>query len=849
MLPEPINISDETQAQLPEDLAAFIVARQMKRQIIVDALSDSIKKKRDETVKHRAASGIETEWTEDEEFYEGVDDANRGENKLVKPLHPSGVVTERKAKYHNRSTVFMNITRQYVNSAYASVSEMVNPTNNKNFGIKPTPVPELDKHKDNTTPHPAVDAQGQPVSATVADFAQQTIDEAMEKAKAAEKRIDDWLIRCNFHAEHRRVIFDAACVGTGVLKGPFPKMVKQRKTVTENGQTALEVEMENIPVSERKSCWNIYPDPTCGENIHDGSFIFELDFTNARGLNDMKLMDGYMPAQIDKVIEMGPKKTTANGNDNGVNHRAGEEGKYDVWYYYGLLSHEEVDAMAIAESLDENNPVDKKALDKLASLESTPCIVTMVNDVVIKASLNPLDSGDFPFDIFIWEKRDGSPWGRGISRIMRYAQRVVNAGIRNLMDNAGLSGGVQVGVKKGSIAPMGDGEWKLNNITFWEMKDDDARSIQDVISFHQIPSMQKELLNIIQFGQKMAEDVTGMPLLLQGQTGSAPDTVGGMQLLNKNATATRRMIARNIDDSLTEPHIRRYYDWIMMYGDESEKGDFQIDCNGSQTLVEHDIQREFTDKMLANALQPAFGIDPYKAMACALRAEMIDPTTWQYTLDEFKKMQAQQGQSPPPVVQAAQIRTASAEKIAAAQIAGDKEDATIRAQGEIQSTQMRTERDAGYEQQVAAKNAADNQYKYKQLEIQREIAMLNYANQHQMNLDAVKGQLAQTSMKLQTEQKLAAGAQAMEAATAQEERAGTHMDNAHAAVTQQAGQEHAATLQEAQHSHAKNLLTMQQKHAKELANAQHAHDLNVANLKPEVQVPGRARPGHALDQT
>jgi hypothetical protein len=48
---------------------------------------------------------------------------------------------------------------------------------------------------------------------------------------------------------------------------------------------------------------------------------------------------------------------------------------------------------------------------------------------------------------------------------------------------------------------------------------------------------------------------------------------------NSNALTTmgdtRRMVARQIDDDLTEPHIRRYYTWILMYVKEEEKGDFR----------------------------------------------------------------------------------------------------------------------------------------------------------------------------------------------------------------------------------------------------------------------------------
>ena len=72
---------------------------------------------------------------------------------------------------------------------------------------------------------------------------------------------------------------------------------------------------------------------------------------------------------------------------------------------------------------------------------------------------------------------------------------------------------------------------------------------------------------------------------------AAPDTVGGMQMLHVNASAMLRRIAFNADNSVTRPHIKRYYDdWLMVHGDESEKGDATTDALGSTALVERETQ-------------------------------------------------------------------------------------------------------------------------------------------------------------------------------------------------------------------------------------------------------------------
>lgn len=829
IIPVAAQLTDDITAQLPEEVQEMIVAAQIKQDQIIKGLEDNIKKKRDDAVKFRAASGIETEWAEDEDFYEGVDDANRGEPRMIKPYHPSGVVTTIHRGQKGKSTIFMNITRQYVDSAAASVSELGNPTDDRNFVLKPIPDAELEDEVDSVSPMPNPHNDPKFANMTLGQWAKKEIEKNVKSALAAQTQIDDWLIDCQWHAAMRRAVRQAAKIGTGVMKGPFPTVKKRHKTEKvkdENGKTsiALVIEHETYPASEEISAWRIYPDPSCGDSIHKGNHLFEHDSMNSKQLQDLKEIEGYLSLKIDEVIAEGPSAAVKDYNTD--KNKVLRDDVYDIWYYYGLLKREEIIAMGIKDALDADDPEDKKALVKLEQLEAMPCMVTMANDKVIKASLNPLDTGEFPYDFLVWEKREGTPWGRGISRIMRPAQRVVNAAIRNLMDNASLSGGIQVAFRKGKVKPMGGGQWKVNNVGFWEITDEEITDIKQAISFIELPSRQAEIMAIIQFGQKMAEDITGMPLLLQGQTGSAPDTVGGMQLLNSNATATRRMVARQIDDDFTEPHIRRYYQWILMYGKESMKAEMTIDARGSQALVERDIQRQYIQNLLQASTNPVFGLNPKKVMGAALKAENMIAGDVQYTEEEQKKIDS----TPPPVapvVQAAQINTASREKIAAAAVQSDHDTEQIRAQATVSAVQERTARD---DEAMRQKLEADQKMHSEELALKERIAMLEYATKQNMTLTQAKTELAGITMKLQTEKELAGAASQLESSMHTTEKRMEAENLGH------------------QHAHADTALLAQQAHEKELARMQHEHDINVAHLQPAVQVPGRAADGQALSQ-
>ena len=86
----------------------------------IEKLTASLVKKRSDAVQGRKNSGIEEEWQEDEDFYVGVDDANR--ESLSKPISHTGGASSIRKVSTTRSTVFINITRPYVDSAAARSS-------------------------------------------------------------------------------------------------------------------------------------------------------------------------------------------------------------------------------------------------------------------------------------------------------------------------------------------------------------------------------------------------------------------------------------------------------------------------------------------------------------------------------------------------------------------------------------------------------------------------------------------------------------------------------------------------------------------------------------------------------
>ena len=762
------EVIDDSAELLPDEVLAMEQDKKLRILEKLEAFGTALAKKRQQAITGRSNSGIEQDWAEDLDSYNGLDDANRTDKNWEKPVSLNGVLTQGIPQRGNgvRSTVFMNITRPYVDAAAAKIADMLLPTDDRNWSIKPTPIPELDgviKNALGQAPigqamngqqpgapnmgqmspgmgmpvnagamggNAAINGQMQPQQPNIdpqVQQAQQILKDAAQRAEKAQTQIEDWLIECQYHAEIRKVIEDSAKLGSGILKGPFPEKRKKTQFKQDQGMAMLEVIEEIKPSCRRIDPQNFYPDPACGEDIANGNYVWERDYITARQLKELVGVPGYVDSQIAAVIEEGPQKKHADGSKQFTN----EDERYEIWYFTGFAEREDLECAGV--EVPEGQ------------VPTIPAVITMVNDRVIKGALNPFDTGDFPYHVFPWQRRPDMPWGMGVARQVRTPQRMLNAGTRNMMDNAGLSAGPQVVLRRGAVEPA-DGQWSLTPRKIWYVKNDaDVQSVQNAFSIFSIETRQAELMNIIQFSMKMAEDITGLPMILQGQQGQAPDTVGGMQLLANNASSVLRRLARTFDDTITEPFIRSMYNWLMMYSDDdSIKGDYIIDARGSTSLVERDIQNTEIAQMGQLVLNPAFGLSPDKWIKEYLRSRRFDPAKFEMS-DEEKQALAQQQQPVAPQVQAAQIRAET-----------DLKKTEMQANMQMQKIKVDTDRDRAYVEAETQRTTNEFQSRREELMVRRELEMLRYANQQKVTLDQIKSDMAQTAAKLRVQKELSA---------------------------------------------------------------------------------------------
>jgi len=624
-------------------------------------------------IEGRANIGIDEEWDEDEEYYEGIDDANRQEMK-ARTGKPLGQQEPSDEDGDRGSTVFMNITRPYVDSSSARVGDMLLPTDDRNWAIEPTPLPEyidIAEGKLSTELKDAIKkeyGENDPRGAfekmkEVMVEVESSLARAKDAAKRATQKIWDWHIESKYHYHNRRVIEDAAKVGTGILKGPIPE--EAEKLGWFEGKLVRRKSIK--PVSRRVNYRNFYPDPACGESIHDGDFTFERDDITRRGLRKLIGAPGYIEDQIRKCIAEGPMEATKEFKVEGTHPglRAASDPRknmFEIWYMYGSIRKEDLNNIELLSGKQEFTHTDDEHVDVL---------VTMVNNRVLKAALTHLEDDSFPYDLMVWQRRVGVPWGIGVARQVRPAQRVIVGAIRHMMDNAGIAGGPMLFMNNYLIQPAeGVAEIKPWKVYVAGPGYEPGMDVREAVQFIEAPMMQPELEAIVNLGLKFAEDITGLPLIMQGQTNQrTPQTVGGMQMQNNNSSTVLRRIVRNYDDMVTEPHLGRYYSYLLIYGeDPSEKGDFSVHAIGSSSLVERDIQAQGMMDLFDRSLNPLFGIDPKKLMEEMYKAAKLDIRRVQYDDEEWEQIVGQMSQpEPDPKEAIAQLKAQTEQQILAAE--------------------------------------------------------------------------------------------------------------------------------------------------------------------------------------
>jgi hypothetical protein len=519
-------------------------------------------------------------------------------------------------------SLFLNITKSKTHAYNARVMDMAIPTDEKNWSLTETPVPELAQFEKKPlaqamqagpdgTMQPMTTPEGAPIQNQ--DMSEGIRKEAKSRAEKMEDEVNDQLVEAKYNAAQRQAIEQMGKLGTGIVMGPV--IIDEWKVAWQPGPGGqwvrkLVPNTDKRPGVEWIDCWHFYPDMSANDPKGWAHATVQYIVNDAEFRKFSKRFN-FMPKACETVSNGGCKFNvrtmrwmqelkSLSETQNIVDNR------HRLLRFYGEITTEDL----VACGRDPH----EMGLEEGESLRGT---VWHCDGVVLKVDINPLDSGAMPFSVAYCDKDEASPFGIGIPRIMRGEQESVNAAWRMKHDNAALSVCPQTVIKAAAVTPA-DGDYHMKPKKVWYVADE-VQNVANVFAQFSIDSHQDELDNILQLAIRFADDVTQLPLIMQGdQAPHITQTAQGMSLLYNASTVVLRRTVKFYDDFHTEPMISRFYDWNMQFNPKEEiKGDMRCVARGSASLLEKEQQGIAYNEAMALAATPTW--QPYFDMKKLLK--------------------------------------------------------------------------------------------------------------------------------------------------------------------------------------------------------------------------------------
>jgi hypothetical protein len=414
------------------------------------------------------------------------------------------------------------------------------------------------------------------------DYRFRLLQEAQNRADKMKYKIEDQFEQGGWAEAFNEFITDIVTFPCAFIKGPVIR--RQRLLGYEtgpDGTTVVKTTERLGPEFERVDPFRMYPEPGI-RHLNDG-YIFEHHHMSRMELADLIGVPGYDDEAVRKVLEIGNGQSWINED---VELQKEEQERlyyaynsptemYDALEFWGKVSGK----MLREWGLDE-----EEVPDEAREYDAN---VWIVGNYVIKAVLNYDPLGEKPYAKTSFIKQPGAFWGRGIPEIIEDLQGVCNAAARALVNNMGLASGPQVEVNLERIPPNEDitqlHPWKI-----WQVMNDPLGSSAPAVRFSQPDSRANELMGVYDRFSKLADDHSGIPSYIYGDTNvqGAGRTASGLSMLMGSAGKGIRQVVMHIDADIIRPVVKRQFLYNMRYDpDESIKGDVEIVAKGAINLA------------------------------------------------------------------------------------------------------------------------------------------------------------------------------------------------------------------------------------------------------------------------
>lgn len=437
------------------------------------------------------------------------------------------------------------------------------------------------------------------------EFLVQLREEAVKKAGRMELKMEDQLLEGGYLTAVNEFIDDITTFPTAFLKGPVVRRKPRMRWAqsAETGEWEAGFEDTLVEEWERVSAFDIYPHPAMA-SIDDPLPLIQRHRLSRSQLTELKGVEGYDDKAINAVLEdygrgglrewlmVDTSRAIAEGR-NSVYAMQNAEGTIDAIQFFGPVQGR----MLLEWGMDEAEVPDP--------LKEYNCEVWLIGQWVIKAVLNYDPLGRKGYYASSYEKVPGVFWGNSVIDLCMDSQKMCNAAARSLANNMGIASGPQAFVNVDRLPP-GEDVTEMYPWKIWQTTSDPMGSTADPVKFFQPASNAQELMTIFQHFSVRADEDTGIPRYMTGESpsGGAGRTASGLSMLLGNASKTIKQVVSNIDMDVIKPILERLYDHNMQFSDDPElKGDVQVVARGATSIMLKESAQVRRNEFLATVAQ------------------------------------------------------------------------------------------------------------------------------------------------------------------------------------------------------------------------------------------------------
>ena len=433
-----------------------------------------------------------------------------------------------------------------------------------------------------------------PIAEGPAKMGEPQINPAQIAALNMEKVIHDQLLDTNAVNVFRNAIFEASLLGTGIVKGPFNfyKRVHQWGR-NEDGEREYQPYEKVVPRIEMVSAWDFHPDPSA-TSIDDCEYVIERHRMNRQQLRALIKRPHFIAEAIEECLAKGPNYEDKYYEDT-IREDETEpyvsESRYEVLEYWGVLDSKLAKDAGFEEA------------DMMSEFDELQVNIWVCGNMILRCVLNPFTPARIPYQVFPYEVNPYQLWGVGVAENMEDAQKLMNGHVRMAIDNLALAGNLVFDVDEASLVPG-------QNMDIFPGKIFRRQSgvTGTAINGLKFPNTAGENLQMYQISRQLADEETGIPSIIHGQTGVSGTgrTAAGLSMLMGSAGLSMKTVVKNIDDMLLKPLGEAYFQWNMQFNKDAPDivGDLEIKPRGVAAVMQKEVRSQRLTTLLQTVANP-----------------------------------------------------------------------------------------------------------------------------------------------------------------------------------------------------------------------------------------------------